>query len=216
MAAERNLAEEYAAQLAIHLEGSSEAILLNAYELGRNAAMEGVGVLDLINVHHRALRAAVASGVSSANGEYLDRAAEFLGETLSPLEMMLRGFRESNEQLMAANENLQKARLQTEAANRELEKANHKADAANQAKSGFLAHMSHEIRTPMNAILGMAQLVLRDELDPRQRDQITKILRAGHHLLGIINDILDFSKIEAGKLEHRKGRFRSRPRCCRA
>ena len=82
----------------------------------------------------------------------------------------------------------------------ELEAANRAADEANQAKSFFLANMSHEIRTPLNAILGMAQLLLKGELDTRQRDHAVKILRAGRHLLGIINDLLDFSKIEAGKL----------------
>jgi two-component system, sensor histidine kinase and response regulator len=74
------------------------------------------------------------------------------------------------------------------------------AEQATRMKSDFLANMSHEIRTPMNAILGMAQLLLKDALTPRQKDHIEKVLRAGRHLLGLINDVLDFSKIEAGKL----------------
>ncbi len=83
----------------------------------------------------------------------------------------------------------------------ELETANQKVKDATRAKSMFLANMSHEIRTPMNAIIGMAYLVLKTELTPRQQDYINKVHSAAKSLLGIINDILDFSKVEAGKLE---------------
>ena len=74
------------------------------------------------------------------------------------------------------------------------------AEAASRAKSTFLANMSHELRTPMNAILGMTDLALRRADDPRQRDQLGKVLQASRHLLGLINDVLDISKIEAERL----------------
>jgi len=72
---------------------------------------------------------------------------------------------------------------------------------ANQAKSDFLANMSHEIRTPINAVLGMDEMILRENLPEAVRGYAENIQSAGQSLLSIINDILDFSKIESGKME---------------
>ncbi|MDR2305511.1 MAG: response regulator [Treponema sp.] len=75
------------------------------------------------------------------------------------------------------------------------------SENANKAKSQFLSAMSHEIRTPMNAVIGISELVLRENISPKVQDYIGQIKQAGGSLLAIINDILDFSKIESGKME---------------
>ncbi len=75
------------------------------------------------------------------------------------------------------------------------------ADLANESKMKFLANMSHEIRTPMNAICGMAELTLREPLEPEVKENVENIQSAGKILLSIVNDILDYSKLESGKME---------------
>ena len=75
------------------------------------------------------------------------------------------------------------------------------ANSAKEAKSAFLNSMSHEIRTPMNSILGMNEMILREEDRPEIREYALVIQRSGRALLGIINDVLDFSKLQDKKME---------------
>jgi len=82
----------------------------------------------------------------------------------------------------------------------ELVRARDEAIAAGRARTDFLARMSHEIRTPMNAVIGMAELLLMDKLEPSVAAGVQTIRSAADALLALINDILDFSKIEAGGL----------------
>ncbi|HEV2548053.1 MAG TPA: ATP-binding protein [Stellaceae bacterium] len=94
---------------------------------------------------------------------------------------------------------------------RQLRELNEKLEEASRHKSEFLANMSHELRTPMNAIIGFTRLVMRrskDQLAPRQYENLQKSLTSAEHLLTLINQILDLSKIEAGRLEVYASRFR--------
>lgn len=81
----------------------------------------------------------------------------------------------------------------------EMEKQ--RAIFASESKTKFLANMSHEIRTPINVVIGMNEMILRENKDEIIDEYAHNIKNASHMLLALINDVLDFSKIEAGKLE---------------
>lgn len=84
---------------------------------------------------------------------------------------------------------------------RELQLARNEAIESSRAKDLFLANMSHEIRTPIHAILGLTDLVLRQNPTSESLNSVKKIARSGKNLLNIINDILLISKVESNALE---------------
>jgi CheY-like chemotaxis protein len=84
---------------------------------------------------------------------------------------------------------------------KQMQELKERAEDANMAKSTFLSNMSHEIRTPMNAIVGMTEILLREDLNDKEKEYLMNIKNSGKSLLAIINDVLDFSKIESGKMD---------------
>ena len=83
----------------------------------------------------------------------------------------------------------------------ESEKKKQQAIMAKEAQSKFLANMSHEIRTPINAVIGMNEMILRENQNEAVAEYANNVKRASNMLLELVNDILDFSKIESGQLE---------------
>jgi PAS domain S-box-containing protein len=75
------------------------------------------------------------------------------------------------------------------------------AEAANRVKDEFLSTLSHELRTPLTAIMGWADLLLHDEVEPRKRRQaLDTIFRNANSQCQLINDLLEVSRIITGKL----------------
>jgi signal transduction histidine kinase/DNA-binding response OmpR family regulator len=110
----------------------------------------------------------------------------------------VRDIRERRAAQQSERDHQRVADLQREA--HELRERARLAAEANRAKSAFLAMMSHEIRTPMNAVLGLATVLLNDELSEGQQQMVSVIRESGEALLRILDDILDYSKLDAGRL----------------
>ncbi|MCR4807149.1 MAG: response regulator [Lachnospiraceae bacterium] len=96
----------------------------------------------------------------------------------------------------------------------QIRSARDEAERANSAKSRFLANMSHEIRTPINTIMGMDEMLLREDATGVPQGYFMSVINyaldirnASESLLNLINDLLDMSKIESGKMHLVEGEY---------
>ncbi|MBO5621334.1 MAG: fatty acid-binding protein DegV, partial [Butyrivibrio sp.] len=86
--------------------------------------------------------------------------------------------------------------------NKRAKEETKKVEELNRSQNRFFSNMSHEIRTPINTILGLNEIILRQEDASEEiRNDARNIQGAGKMLLSLINDVLDMSKIEAGKMD---------------
>lgn len=69
------------------------------------------------------------------------------------------------------------------------------------SKDDFVANVSHEIRTPINTICGMSEIILREEIPYKIKENVLNIQMSGRNLMGVVSDILDFSELQSGKIE---------------
>jgi PAS domain S-box-containing protein len=124
------LLEQYTTALENYLANEGESALQQAYELGRRAIADGVGVLELASLHNHAMAALLADSADPARaGALAERAALFFNESLSPFEMMLSGYRETNARLQAKMQELESAERALQQQNQELAGAHRLVDA---------------------------------------------------------------------------------------
>lgn len=102
------LEDQYTAALRDSIAGMGESSLQQAYELGRRALADGLGVLDMAAMYHKALAAGLPrDSTPEETALMLEAGASFFAESLSPFEMTHRGFRDSNIALRHLNQTLE-------------------------------------------------------------------------------------------------------------
>jgi signal transduction histidine kinase/ligand-binding sensor domain-containing protein/DNA-binding response OmpR family regulator len=76
-----------------------------------------------------------------------------------------------------------------------------KLEELDQIKSRFFTNISHEFRTPLTLILGPAENIISDAIQPDIKNQADLMKKNAIRLLGLINQLLDISKLDEGKLK---------------
>jgi signal transduction histidine kinase len=184
------LAAECASALQEYLAEPQEAGLLQAYELGRRALTLQVGVAELGIVHRKLLASLPDAATAEERARVAQRAAEFLGETMAPLEMVAGGYREANVLMQRLSETLE-----------ELKQAGRRKDE-------FLAMLAHELRNPLAPLRNAIQLMRLAHYDAAEVGQASDLMeRQVQHLIRLIDDLMDISRITRGKIELRKERI---------
>lgn len=70
-----------------------------------------------------------------------------------------------------------------------------------QLKSNLLSKITHELRTPLHAVIGLSQVLEKEEALPSNlKKTVVSVKENGLYLLSLVNDFLDLSKVESGKL----------------
>ena len=89
-----------------------------------------------------------------------------------------------------------------------LQKAVQEADAESKAKTDFMNRISHDIRTPINGIMGMLEILRKNEHNPEKMEEcMDKIQVSADHLLALVNDVLDMNKLETNQIQEENEPF---------
>lgn len=104
----RELQAEYSSALHNYIVNPHESALHRGYELGRRALDNGVGVLEMAALYHKALLTLLPGQPTLREEIGVVRASEnFFIESLAPFEMTHRGIRDANHAWRQLNERLE-------------------------------------------------------------------------------------------------------------
>jgi signal transduction histidine kinase len=176
----------YCEALAEYLSQPGEATLHQAYELGRAAMNAGLGIVDIIRLHHQALLEDTVKG--ELRGQITELEA-FLLEALSPFEAAYRGFRDARQRLQQINRVLAERNEELSDSNGHLEdeiRVRQKAEGAlMESKDHYFrlfqqAHAMEQDLRELSAKVFSAQEDERKRISRELHDEVGQALTAAN------------------------------------
>ena len=153
---------------------------------------------DDFNIHHGTL---VAGFDSSRDSTIVDKNRALFGRRRSgetfPMILSVAALQNGSERMFTS---IIRDTTEQHAIHQSLSNAKAEAEEANRAKSEFLSIISHELMTPMHGIIGMLNLLKRDDLTAKQQEKLAIASGCSEQLLKVLHEILEITRLDSNTL----------------
>ena len=89
----------------------------------------------------------------------------------------------------------------------QIKDANELLKVHHRMQKEFINIAAHELRSPIQPILGLTEIIRRNEKDPKQKELLDVVVRNAKRLKQLTEDILDVTRIESNSLHLNKQEF---------
>jgi len=187
---QHSISAEYSSILTSFLLKPDEAGLQQGYEFGRKAIEEHLGLLQIIDIYHKALNESLAR-LSPESAKIMTNVEELLSASLAPFEMTHRGYQESAKKLQQLNQ--------------ELERQTEELAVANEELKAFSYSVSHDLRAPLRSINGFTSILIRDHatnFSDEAKAFLSRVISSAQHMERLIEGLLNLFRLGRKELSY--------------
>ena len=168
-----SLSRRYAAAIRAYIGDRREAVLHDAYELGRESLARGLGVLEMARIHQHTLSHVIVPRIPNWNREQTLQACEtFFLEALSPFEITYRGVRAANAKLEQVIGTLAQRNAELAQTNRALQREiaqRKRTEKALRESEAHFRQLFHHAQLMQESLRRLSNQILHVQEEERRR-----------------------------------------------